>query len=118
MLAAGELVVRAGDPASELLVLVAGELSVLVERATGRRRLATLAPGATSGELALVGRSPRTADVRADRASEVLALRAADFDALAERAPDLQAALLRNLLRGAYEIVDRGNRELATVLSP
>ena len=57
-------------------------------------------------------------DVRADRPSEVLVLGAHDFEALGRTSPELQAALLRNLLRGAYEIVDRGNREVASVVSP
>ena len=118
VLETGEYVVRAGDHAQEIFILVAGELSVLVDPAEGRHRLATIAPGATFGELAIVGRSARTADVRADRPSEVLALRAADFEALAPTTPELQAALLRNLLRGAYEIVDRGNREVASVVRP
>ena len=30
----------------------------------------------------------------------------------------LSRRVLRNLLRGAYEIVDRGNREVASVVSP
>jgi glutaminase len=117
-LAAGELAVRAGDPADEMFILTSGELSVMAEPEAGRHRLATLAPGATFGELAIVGRSSRTADVRADRDSELLVLRAADFERLPESQPTLQAALLRNLLRGAYTIVDRNNRELASVLSP
>jgi glutaminase len=117
-LAAGELAVRAGDPADEILILASGELSVMVESDTGGHRLATLAPGATFGELAIVGRASRTADVRADRDSELFVLRAADFERLADTEPNLQVALLRNLLRRAYEIVERNNREIASVVSP
>ena len=118
MVEAGEFVLRAGDRADEIFILVAGELSVFLDPADGRHRLATIAPGATFGELAIVDRSTRTADVLADRPSEVLVLSAADFEALGQTSPEVQAALLRNLLRGAYEIVDRGNREVASVISP
>lgn len=117
-LAPGEFAVRAGDPAQEIYILTAGELSVLLDSAAGSRRLATIAPGATFGDLAIVAHSAQTADVRADRASELLVLRAADFEELEHTARDLQAALLRNLLRGAYEIVERNNRELSSLVSP
>lgn len=64
------LVVRKGEPADELFVLVRGELSVLVDAASGRlRRLATPSPGMGFGEPFLVEHARRSAFVRADRPS-------------------------------------------------
>jgi glutaminase len=113
----GDFAVHSGDPAEEIFILACGELSVMLGPAAGGHRLATIAAGATFGELAIVGRSARSADVRADRPSRLLVLHARDFEELAQSCPELQAALLRNLLRGAYEIVERTNRELASVVS-
>jgi CRP-like cAMP-binding protein len=83
----------------------------------GRRRLVTIIPGATFGELAVIGQATRTADVRADRPSEVLVLRSTVFEELGRGCPELQAALLRNLLRGAHEIIERSTRELSSLAS-
>jgi glutaminase len=113
----GELAVRAGDPAEAIFILVAGEVSVTIDLESGRRRLVTIIPGATFGELAVVDQATRTADVRADRASEVLVLRSSTFEEVGRSCPELQSALLRNLLRGAYEIIERSTRELSSLAS-
>ena len=68
----GELIVRAGDPADAIFILIAGEVSVTIDLEAGRRRLITLVPGATFGELAVVGEATRSADVRADCPAELL----------------------------------------------
>jgi glutaminase len=117
VLRAGELCVRAGDPAEAMFVLIAGEVSVTIDLEAGRRRLVTIIPGATFGELAVIGQATRTADVRADRPSEVLVLRSTVFEELGRGCPELQAALLRNLLRGAHEIIERSTRELSSLAS-
>ena len=117
LLTPGEWAVRAGEPGRELFIVLDGDLSVTVELPSGPRRLGTIAAGATFGELAFIGRSLRTADVRADRVSELAILDAAAFEELEHSCPELQAALLRNLLRSAYAIVERANREVASVVS-
>jgi glutaminase len=67
------------------------------------------------GELAAVGQFARSADVRANGPVEVLVLSAKAFADLGQTRPELQAALLQNLLRGAYETVDRTTREVASL---
>jgi CRP-like cAMP-binding protein len=69
----------------------------------------------TFGELAVLGRSTRSADVHADGPAEVRVLPAAGFDALGTTHPGLKAALLQNLLAGAYEAVGRMTREVASL---
>jgi hypothetical protein len=41
-----------------------------------------------------------------------MTLSVADFDRLAEHHPDLQAALMRNLLASFYETIGRMSREI------
>ena len=81
----------------------------------GRRRLATISPGMMFGELTVIDRSPRTADVHADTAVECLVLKAVDFDALGESHPAVAIALMRNLLRNVHRTVHRLSREMTAV---
>ena len=112
---ANELIVRAGDPADTIYLLVHGRVSVSVEGVAGRRRVATISPGMVFGELAAINRAPRTADVRADTTVRCLALSTADFDRLGAEEPAIKIALLENLLRGVHAMVGRLNAELSAV---
>jgi CRP-like cAMP-binding protein len=93
-----------------------GEVTVTVDDADGGvHRLTTLSAGMVFGELAAVGQFTRSADVRANGPVEVRVLSAKAFADLGRTRPELQAALLQNLLRGAYETVERTTREVATL---
>lgn len=110
---AGERVAAVGDAATELFLLMRGELSTSVPlEGGGRRRLATLTPGWSVGEMAVLGDAARTADTHADGDGELLVLSAADFHRLAAEDPPLHATLLRNMLVGAYELAAQLTREL------
>ena len=110
--AAGETIFAGGDPADAIFLLVAGEVTVEVEIGDGKRRLATLTPGLAFGEVALAGVPVRPVSVRGDCDGECLTLSVADFDRLAADHPDLQAALMRNLLASFYETIGRMSREV------
>ncbi|MET0224458.1 MAG: cyclic nucleotide-binding domain-containing protein [Terrimicrobium sp.] len=62
-----------------------------------RKRIATFSPEMMFGDMAILDRLPRSADVTADSEMEVLALSAEQFDSLASLHPRLQMLLLRNL---------------------
>ncbi len=117
--AAGALIMRMGEPADEVYLLMAGRVSVTVDLPNGQvRRLSTLSPGMAFGELALVDRLARTADVRADdTAADCYAFPAAAFDRLGEREPAIRMRILENMLRGAYRMVSRLNQEISTLAS-
>jgi glutaminase len=103
-----ELVVQRGQPASELFLLVQGELSVLTDTPDGRlRRLSTLAAGAAFGEPSMVEGAIRTAFVRADIPSVCWVLERSAFDSLETSNPDLKIRLLENLLRSATHTLGR-----------
>lgn len=112
----GTTIVRQGDPAGEIYLLMSGTVSVILDLPSGeRRRLSTVAPGMVFGELSIVDRSPRTADVRADTDAECLVLSATDLDHLQHAHPDITIAILRNLLRNVHRTVGRLNREVAAL---
>jgi CRP-like cAMP-binding protein len=63
------------------------------------------------GELAVLGHDVRTVEAVADGEVELAVLDAAAFHALHDDDPGLQAALLSNMLAGAYELVARATAE-------
>ena len=96
-LAAGKWLFREHDPADAMYVVRAGRLQV-VDEATGvviREHIR----GDTVGEPALLTDSPRSASVRAARATEVIAVDQADFTELLHSSPALSLALNRSLGR-------------------
>jgi len=112
----GQVIIRRGDPGDAVYLLASGQVSVTLDLPNGQRtRLSTLSPGMTFGELALVERSPRTADVRADTAVECFVLSADALDRLGETEPGIRAGILQNLLRSVHRMVARLNHEVATL---
>ena len=103
---------RVGDPADELFLLLAGEVSM---RLAGGMRLATLTPGMAFGELAVLDRAARAVEAVAEVAVELAVLGAEHFRSLRDDDPRLQAALLTNLLAGAYRHIGRATAEIASL---
>ena len=113
-----QVVVREGEAAEELFLLVAGRMSVFAAKPSGElHRLATLLPGASFGESALLERGTRTALVRADEPSVCWALRRDALEAASAERPRLMRALLGSLLRSSIAISARLTRELAAARS-
>ena len=113
--AAGETIFSAGDPASEVYLLVAGEVRIEIDLGDGRsRRLATLMPGLSFGEVAIADVAARPVTVRGESDGECLVLTVAAFERLGETDPVLQTALMRNLLASFYEVIGRMTREVGT----
>jgi glutaminase len=113
---AGEKLFAAGDPADAAFLLLEGEVTMELELDGVRRRLSTLTPGFSFGEFAFADLSARPVDVRAETAGECLVLTLDAFERLGEEAPALQAAFLRNLLKGYYEIIGRTTREVGSLM--
>ena len=76
------MIVRSGDPAKSLYFILDGQVDVLVATDDGHKlRLTTLGRGTAFGEVALVNRKRRTADVVA--VTEAVCLEV-DFDNLSD----------------------------------
>ena len=82
--AAGDALIRQGDRGDGLFVLLSGSARATL-RAETEHLLACFQRGDVIGEMALVTREPRTADVIADAPVKALYLPAAAFDRLAAR---------------------------------
>jgi CRP-like cAMP-binding protein len=82
-LAAGQEVVRQGEPGDRFYLIRDGQLAVLVaEQGQAPRQVASLGPGEYFGEIALLHDQPRSATVTTVVASRLFALRKVHFDAL------------------------------------
>jgi glutaminase len=110
----GTVVVRRGEAADRLFLIMAGRMSVTIDLPNGGvRRLSTLSGGMVFGELALIGREARTADVRADTMVECQVLDGDAFDRLTADEPALACQLLANLLRVVGRTARRMTGEVA-----
>lgn len=95
------VLVRQGDPADALFVVLDGRLASAVEAAdtAESQALGTMGPGDVIGEVAVLTGTRRTATVRSEVASSVARLAAADLWRLAADHPELIDRLLATSLR-------------------
>lgn len=114
--AAGETLIHAGDTADELFFLSRGTVSVVVPTNSGAsRRLATFSPGMTFGEMSVIDRAPRSANVVADSEVDCELLTLERFDSLRKSAPEVCIKLLTNLSRSLSQKLRKANRELSVL---
>ena len=97
----GEILVRQGEMADALFVVVTGRFTITL--AGQQRIIAEIGPGQPIGEIAFIGGGPRTATVTALRDSVVLRLGREDFDMLAARNPGILRTLTVTLARRVAE---------------
>jgi glutaminase len=94
----GEVIIQAGDAASDLLFLARGNVSVFLTLATGaRKRLATFSAGMAFGEMAIIERAPRSAMILADTEVQCDLLALEDFEQLSVSCPQIKIKLLESL---------------------
>lgn len=93
-----EILCRQGEPGDRMWLILAGSVSVNVPVSEQRTlRVASLGQGTTVGEMALIERAPRTADIAADDAVECVELTLDTFDRLVRDHPGIASRLLSNL---------------------
>jgi CRP-like cAMP-binding protein len=84
-LPAGKLMAKEGDRGREFFVLLEGEADV----AKGDKSINTMRDGDFFGEIALVTKMPRTANVTATTPVRVLVITERDFSGLLKRSPEV-----------------------------
>jgi CRP/FNR family cyclic AMP-dependent transcriptional regulator len=105
---AAETVVRFGDPGDELLLVQSGSLAVSCPDESGNEvKLAVLGPGAFFGEISLLDGGPRTATVRAERESALLALGREAFLRFLAKHPDAAIHMLTILGQRQRDTLDK-----------
>ena len=112
-LAAGQILFRAGSPGEGCYRVEDGLLKVMmVSRSGAERILVFLGPGAIVGELSTIDGLPRSATVMAIRDAALSSLSRAEFDAFADKHPEVYKSLNRLLahrLRDADTMIAAGS---------
>jgi len=93
---AGEWIMRDGDSADSVFIVVSGRLEV-IDEGPPERLIRILRRGDVLGELALLRHDTRSASVMARRDSELLELGRAAFEALIQEAPSFALGLTRSM---------------------
>lgn len=114
--AAGDIIVRAGEPADSMHFIVDGRVGIVVpsERG-GTTRVRSLGRHTTIGEMGLVSRAPRSATIQAEVASALYVLTARQFEAIKRDHPALGQKLLTYFVTVMAERLTFANRVI-TVL--
>jgi CRP/FNR family transcriptional regulator, cyclic AMP receptor protein len=94
-LPAGRVLFSQGDSASELFIVVSGQVRVERDGAT----LAMRGPGEFFGEIALVSEGTRTATATCETDCRLLVLVRRDFHSLMDEFPELKMQVLETLAR-------------------
>jgi CRP/FNR family cyclic AMP-dependent transcriptional regulator len=96
----GTAIVREGEPADVLYIVVSGRLKVLMGEADGKETiLSILGPGEFFGEMGLIDDNPRSATVVAIEPCEMLALTRRDFRRCLVENSALAMAVMRVLVQ-------------------
>lgn len=97
---AGHVLTRQGDAGREAFVIVDGTATVR----RGNRKVATVGPGDTVGELALLDHGPRTATVTADGPMTLFVLGARQFAGVLDDVPTLSRKVMAALAGRVREL--------------
>ena len=104
---------RKGEEAGGMYFILSGKASIWIQGERGReRRLSILGPGMSCGEMATLERKPRSADILAETAMELLELTVDQFEDLESSGAPVFAGLLRNLARILSRRLRDTNNEL------
>ncbi|HTM20943.1 MAG TPA: cyclic nucleotide-binding domain-containing protein [Kofleriaceae bacterium] len=95
----GEVLLREGDPAKEMLVVMAGRLEVIKRNGAAEACIATLGPGEVAGEMALIDIQPRSAEVRSVESASVIVMGNADIAAVYREDQKSYTLLVLNIAR-------------------
>ncbi len=116
-LADGEIVLREGEPAKEMLVVMTGALEVVKRNAAGVEAcIATLGPGEVAGEMSLIDIQPRSAELRARGAASIIVLAHGDIAAIYREDQKSYTLLVLNIAREISLRLRRLDQLLADLL--
>jgi hydrophobe/amphiphile efflux-3 (HAE3) family protein len=111
---AGQAAVRQGELGEEMYVIINGRANVIVHGDDGRERLVhKLERGDVFGEMGLVRRQQRTADIVAVEDLELLAVDQRFLQRLQRRYPRIAATVFLNLTRILSDYVERTTKQMA-----
>ena len=90
---AGAIIVRQGEPGETMFAVVEGEVEVVL----GGRILETFGPGEFFGEMSLIDKTPRSADVRAKTRCRLAEVDQRRFTFMVQQTPYFAIEVMRSL---------------------
>lgn len=113
----GEHIISAGDEADSMFFLTRGTVDVSLTIEGKDRRVASFGAGNIFGEMAIVERSLRSANIIVSSETVTcLQLRLADFEAMLKNMPNLQLVLLKNIVTQLSEKLRNANKQIQMLL--
>lgn len=113
---AGEIIVRAGDPADSMHFILEGRVGIMVPAEEDRTtRVRSLGRYTTIGEMGLVSNTPRSATIQAEVDSVLYVLNTRQFDAIRDEDPALSHKLLTYFVSVITERLTFANRTIAVL---
>jgi sulfate permease, SulP family len=113
---AGDIIVRAGEPANSMHFILDGRVGVMIPTAEGGlTRVRSLGRYTTIGEMGLVAGSPRSATIQAEVASVLYVLSLSQFEAIKIENPMLSQKLLTFFVLVMAERLTFANRLISVL---
>jgi SulP family sulfate permease len=118
--AAGERVLRQGEPSNELIFVISGRVQVLLrlgaQNAEESKRLRTYGPGSVVGEMGFFSGEQRSADVVAEVNSDVLCITHECNAQIENQHPELARAIHRHVINTLAQRLRSANDEIRMLL--
>jgi glutaminase len=114
----GEVIMREGDEAKLFFVLARGTVSVQIKvhgHHDRRKRVASIGPGLTFGEMALLDGGKRSADIVANERVICYGLGVEELQELSVEHPNVMITILSNLTREFSERLRHANEEIGVL---
>jgi glutaminase len=114
----GDVIIREGADANLFFVLARGTVSVQIRvpgRGERRKRVASIGPGLSFGEMALLDGGKRSADIVADERVICYGLRVEQLHELTAEHPNIMITILSNLTREFSERLRHANEEIGVL---
>lgn len=114
----GEVIIREGSDANLFFVLARGTVSVQITvpgQGDRKKRIASIGPGLSFGEMALLDGGKRSADIVADERVVCYGLAVAQLQELAAEHPNIMITILGNLTREFSERLRHANEEIGVL---
>jgi glutaminase len=114
----GEVIIREGEDAKLFFVIARGTVSVNIKvqrQGERKKRVASIGPGLSFGEMALIDGGKRSADIIADERVICYGLAVEQLQELAAEHPNIMIAILGNLTREFSERLRHANDEIGAL---
>jgi len=114
----GDVIMREGDDAKLFFVLARGTVSVQIKvhgKGNRKKRVASIGPGLTFGEMALLDGGKRSADIVANERVICYGLGVEELHELSAEHPNIMITILSNLTREFSERLRHANEEISVL---